>query len=69
MKLRKLKKFVQEKHGWWDTVKHKSCRDFPSGFNVEYWISTKTPDKKYVFRPSYVSTGGRVAWRDAIWWR
>lgn len=40
MKLRNLKKFIQEKHGWWDTTKIKSsygysnfwheCRGFPN---------------------------------------
>lgn len=64
MKLCKLKKFVQEKHGWWDTKKVKSYREVPSGFDQDYWTTTKTPDRKFVFRPFYYSTMHH-AWRKA----
>lgn len=64
MNLRKLKKQVQEKHGWWDTVKHKSYRGVPSGWDMEYWLDTKTTNKKFVHAPFYFSSAHH-AWREA----
>lgn len=64
MNLRKLKKSVQEKHGWWDTMKLKSRRDYADHWNTEYWATLKSEPKKYVFPPMYVSTGGKSCWRN-----
>lgn len=69
MNLRKLKKHNQEKHGWWDTKKLKSYRDYPNWLDSEYYIHIaihNKPAKKYVYKPMYVGSSGRVApWRPS----
>lgn len=69
MNLRKLKKQVQEKHGWWDTTKIKSIYDYPGYMNAEYYmhcdIHNKAP-RKYVHPKGTISMGrSTTIWRDA----
>lgn len=67
MKLRKLKKHMQEMHGWWDTKKYKSRYDYPDYLDADYYTHCELFNKKlekFVHPPFYISSGYKV-WRKA----